>query len=129
VPVLGEGVDGGGGYAEQGADQAAEQRQQQGFSMRLVTRSLISSRAALSRHARSACVITWPAMRALSLLAEVPDLPVPGLGADLDCFPGAAKRWGVGQIEVAHLLDRHVGENGRRGDIDPLGDLRVLVAE
>src|SRR5215471_5749142 len=66
---------------------------------------------------------------AFSLSAEPKKLPVPGLGADLNGFPRAAQRRGVGKIEIAHGLDGHLVEDGCRGDVDPLGDLGTLVAE
>src|SRR5271165_250042 len=91
--------------------------------------SVCRSRAALCRHIRSARVMTWSAMWALSLITERLNLPVPGLRAHLDCFPGAAKRRGVGQVEGTDGFDCHVVENGRGCDVDALGDLGVLVTE
>src|SRR5579875_732772 len=53
----------------------------------------------------------------------------PGLGAGLDGVPGAAERRGVGQVQVADGVDGHAVVDGGGGDVDPLGDLGVLVAE
>src|SRR5579862_4577136 len=57
------------------------------------------------------------------------DVPGPGLGAGLDGVPGAAQRRGVGQVQVAERLDAHAVEDRGGRDVDPLGDLGVLVAE
>ncbi len=35
----------------------------------------------------------------------------------------------VGEVEVADRLDGHAVEDGRRADVDPLGDLGVPVSE
>jgi hypothetical protein len=59
----------------------------------------------------------------------LPGVPAPGLGADLDSVPGGAERRGVGQVEVAHLVDGHAVKDRGGGDVDPLGDLGVLVPE
>src|SRR5450756_2503071 len=59
----------------------------------------------------------------------LPGVPDPVLGTDLDRVPRAAQGRGVGQVEVADLIDGHAVEDRGGGDVDPLGDLRVLVAE
>src|SRR6266851_4795753 len=56
-------------------------------------------------------------------------LPDPGLGTHLDRFPGTAEGRGIGQVEVADGIDGHTVKDGGRGDVDPLGDLGVAVAE
>src|SRR5258705_11730922 len=53
----------------------------------------------------------------------------PGLGAGLDGGPGGAERRGVGQVEVADLIDGHAVEDRGGGDVDALGDFGVLVPE
>src|SRR5579859_8168702 len=58
-----------------------------------------------------------------------PGLADPGLGRDLDGVPGAAQRRGVGQVQIADLIHGHAVEDSRRGDVGPLGDLGVLMAE
>jgi hypothetical protein len=54
---------------------------------------------------------------------------VPGLGACLDRVPGGAQRRGAGQVEVADLINGQAAVDGGGGDVDPLGDLGVLMAE
>src|ERR1700694_1126856 len=53
----------------------------------------------------------------------------PGLAPRLQSIPRAAKRWRVGENEVAHRVDGHAVVDRRRGDIDALGDLGMTVAE
>src|SRR6266851_896953 len=98
-------------------------------SPKMPRNSVCRSRAMPCRHLRSACVMAWLAMWALSLCTGRLNLPVPGLGAHLDCFPRAAQRRGVGQVEVTDVPDRHAVEDRSGGDVDPLGDLGVLVTE
>src|SRR5271170_1914400 len=84
--------------------------------------------AALCRHMRSTLVMTCAAI-VLSLGAGQRNLPAPGLGANLDCLPGASKRGRVRQVEIAYGLDGHLVEDGGCGDVDALGDLGVPMAE
>ena len=53
----------------------------------------------------------------------------PRLGAHLHGVPGAPERRRVGEVEVAHVVDGHLVEDGGGGDVDPLGHLGVAVAE
>src|SRR2546428_10267969 len=55
-------------------------------------------------------------------------LPSPGLGADLDRFPGVVQPWGAGRVEVADGLDGHGVEGGGGGDVDLLDDLGAEAA-
>jgi len=56
-------------------------------------------------------------------------LPDPRLGPSLHGVPRAPERRGVGQVEVAHGVDRHPVEDGGSGDVDPLGHLGIAVTE
>jgi len=74
--------------------------------------------------------LTWSAPNTLRMERLTgPGLTDPGLSGHLDGVPGTAQRRGVGQVQVADLIDGHAVEDRRRGDVDPLGDLGVLVAE
>jgi hypothetical protein len=43
--------------------------------------------------------------------------------------PTGPERRGVGKVQVADLINGHAVEDRRGGDVDPLGDLGVAVAE
>ena len=79
------------------------------------------NRVTIGRGLRCAGTCARPVMTCaailLSLCAGQRNLPVPGLGAHLDCLPRASERRRVGQVEVADSLDSHLVENRRCGDI------------
>ena len=51
------------------------------------------------------------------------------MGTHLDGVPGAAKRWRIGQVEVAEPIDGHGVEDGGGRDVEAFGDLGVPVPE
>jgi hypothetical protein len=51
------------------------------------------------------------------------------LGGELDGVPGAAKGWGVAEVQVTQPVHGHVVEQGTGGDVDTLGHLGAVVAD
>ena len=47
----------------------------------------------------------------------------PGLGGDLDGVPGGSEGRGVGEVELAEVLDAHAVEQGGGEGVDALGGL------